>query len=251
MLSEPRQTAGPLGSPDITPAHRYFGPGRLPLAVHRLPGVSGYTASLLRRFLGRDEEGFSSCLARPCRRAVPNTPPKRLAASVSCDDPCCLRPKTGGSTFGFEFSRPPMGLLALRPSDLLTILKMALSIGFRSSVSFLSAIQATGLLTFAPVGLSPTEHASLSWTRGFLFLPNRLRRLPSPAQFSRRSPGHAAFTALVVLHSRPSTGNASLATSLSLIGLLTPVPPGDPASPPEVTHRSSVPCHPQTPWCGG
>jgi hypothetical protein len=29
------------------------------------------------------------------------------------------------------------------------------------------------------------------------------------------------------------------------------VPPGDPASPPEVTRRSSVPCHPQTPWCGG
>jgi len=26
---------------------------------------------------------------------------------------------------------------------------------------------------------------------------------------------------------------------------------GDPASPPEVTHHSSVPCHPQTPWCGG
>src|ERR1035437_2021295 len=76
---------------------------------------------------------------------------------------------------------------------------------------------------------------------GFLSLPNRLRRLP----------GHAAFTALEVLHSRPSTGRALLATSLSLIGLLTPVPPGDPASPPEVTHRSSVPCHPQTPWCGG
>jgi len=42
------------------------------------------------------------------------------------------------------------------------------------------------------------------------------------------------------LHSRPSTDRASLAISLSLIGLLTPVPPGDPASPPEVTHRSSV-----------
>jgi hypothetical protein len=81
--------------------------------------------------------------------------------------------------------------------------------------------------------------------------PNRLRRLPSPAHFRRRSPGHAAFTALEVLHSRPSTGNASLAISLSLIGLLTPVPPGDPVSPPEVTHCSSVPCHPQTPWCGG
>ena len=56
-------------------------------------------------------------------------------------------------------------------------------------------------------------------------LPNRLRQLPSPAHFRRRLPGHAAFTALVVLHSRPSTDRASLATSLSLIGLLTPVPP--------------------------
>ena len=58
-----------------------------------------------------------------------------------------------------------MGLLALRPSNLLTILKMASSIGFRRSVSLLSAIQATGLLTFTPVGLPPTEHASLRWTR--------------------------------------------------------------------------------------
>src|ERR1700685_1006894 len=47
--------------------------------------------------------------------------------------------------------------------------------------------------------------------------------------------GHAAFTALEVLHSRPSTDRASLATSLSLIGPLTPAPTGDSASPPEVT----------------
>src|SRR4051794_21676229 len=60
----------------------------------------------------------------------------------------------------------------------------------------------------------------------FLSLPNCLRRLPSPAHFRRQFPGHAAFTALVVLHSRPSTARASLATSLSLIGPLTPVPPG-------------------------
>src|SRR5882724_11323411 len=65
---------------------------------------------------------------------------------------------------------------------------------------------------------------------GFLFLPYRLRRLPFPALFRRRLPGHAAFAALEVLHSRPSTGRASLATSLSLIGLLTPVPPADSAS---------------------
>src|SRR5512133_3292651 len=81
---------------------------------------------------------------------------------------------------------------------------------------------------------------------GFLSLPNRLRRLPSPAHLRRWLPGHAAFTALEVLHSRPSTDRASLAISLSLIDLLTSVPPGDPVSPPEVTHRSSVPCHPQT-----
>jgi hypothetical protein len=57
-----------------------------------------------------------------------------------------------------------MGSLTLRPDDSLAILTMASSIGFRNSVTFLSAIQATGLLTFAPVGLSPTEHTSLCWT---------------------------------------------------------------------------------------
>jgi len=50
LLLEQLQTAGPLRSTDITPLHRYYRPGRIPLAVHRLPGVSGYTVSLLRRF---------------------------------------------------------------------------------------------------------------------------------------------------------------------------------------------------------
>ncbi len=57
-----------------------------------------------------------------------------------------------------------MGSLTLRPGDSLTIPKMALSIGFISFVSSTNTIQATGLLTLAPVGLSPTEHASLCWT---------------------------------------------------------------------------------------
>ena len=39
-----------------------------------------------------------------------------------------------------------------------------MSIGFRNSVSLLPAIQATGLLIVTPVGLSPTEQASLRWT---------------------------------------------------------------------------------------
>ena len=46
---------------------------------------------------------------------------------------------------------------SLRPDDSLTILSMASSIGSRDSVSFLPTIQATGLLTFTLVGLSPTE----------------------------------------------------------------------------------------------
>jgi hypothetical protein len=53
-----------------------------------------------------------------------------------------------------------------------------------------------------------------------------------------------AFTMLLVLFSRPTTDSASLAISLSLIGPLTPAPPGDSASPPEVTHCSSVPLPP-------
>src|SRR6266568_9039095 len=64
-----------------------------------------------------------------------------------------------------------------------------------------------------------TDPPCRPYSSGFLSLPNRLRRLPSPAHFRRRSPGHATFAALVVLHSRPSTDKASLATSLSLIGL--------------------------------
>src|SRR5215469_3011861 len=62
------------------------------------------------------------------------------------------------------FSRPPVGSLALRPGDSLTIPGMALSIGFRNSVSFLPAIQATRLPTVTSVGLSPTEHVRLRWT---------------------------------------------------------------------------------------
>jgi hypothetical protein len=55
-----------------------------------------------------------------------------------------------------------MRSLSLRPDDLLTILKMALSIGIRNSISLLSAIQATRPLTITLVGLSPTEHTSFS-----------------------------------------------------------------------------------------
>ena len=67
--------------------------------------------------------------------------------------------------WGFRFSRPYLRSLSLRPDDSLTILTMALSIGFGDSVSLHSAIQATRLLTVTSVGLAPTEHTSFFWTR--------------------------------------------------------------------------------------
>ena len=72
------------------------------------------------------------------------------------------------------FSRPPLGSLALRPGDSLTIPRMALSIGFISFVSSTNAIQATGLLTLAPVGLTPTEQTSLRWTHSPRKIPSTL-----------------------------------------------------------------------------
>src|SRR5260370_15980462 len=45
-MLETLQMAGPLGSTDITPLHRYCGPSRHPLVFGRLPGFAGYTASL-------------------------------------------------------------------------------------------------------------------------------------------------------------------------------------------------------------
>jgi hypothetical protein len=60
-----------------------------------------------------------------------------------------------------------MGSLALRPGDSLTIPRMAWSGGFLRFVSSAEAPPATGGLTVPPVGLIPTEHVCLSWTRWF------------------------------------------------------------------------------------
>jgi hypothetical protein len=122
FLLEPSQTAGPLRSADVTPLPRYYRPSRIPLAVHRLPGVAGYTISLLRRF--RDGARRVSPVARHDRVTVLSlpTPPKCFAVSVPCGTPCCLRPKSEGSAFGDQDSRGHTGSLALRPGNSLATL---------------------------------------------------------------------------------------------------------------------------------
>src|SRR5580765_5829914 len=73
----------------------------------------------------------------------------------------------------FALSRLPVRSLTLQPRNSLAILMMAVSMGFRTSVSLRPAIQATGLLARAPAGLTPAERVRLHWTH------NRMKRLAS------------------------------------------------------------------------
>jgi hypothetical protein len=57
-----------------------------------------------------------------------------------------------------------VGSLSLRPGDSLTIPRMALSVGFIRFVFLHECNPSYGDLTLTPVGLPPTEHASLRWT---------------------------------------------------------------------------------------
>jgi hypothetical protein len=103
-------------------------------------------------------------------------------AGVSCrlgqPAPChaAFAPKEGARPPDLSFvSRPLMGSLSLRPGDLLTIPKMALSVGFIRFVFSTDATQAKGLLAFTPVGLPPTEHVCLFWTHSFVKIPSGLK----------------------------------------------------------------------------
>src|SRR5438270_7332746 len=92
LLLEPLQTAGPLRSTGITPLHCYYRPSRFPLVIHRLPGVAGYTASLLADF-SAVRGGFLQLLSMilpPCYPYQP--PPKCFAASVKLRRPMLLSP---------------------------------------------------------------------------------------------------------------------------------------------------------------
>src|SRR5437867_6435277 len=149
------------------PLPRYSGPVRHPLAVGRFPGTPGYTPDLAPLISPRDEEGFSSFSMRLRHRAVApsSAGARRPFSHVGSPHVACVvfrsaRPPGFGS-FGAS-SRS----LALRPGDSLTIPLMALSIGFRVSVSLHPAIQATGRLALAPAGLAPASRTCLSLDTG-------------------------------------------------------------------------------------
>jgi hypothetical protein len=99
----------------------------------------------------------------PCCRSHPaGGHPSR---QPDCDETRGLRSANNCSASGcLRLSGLPLRSLSLRPGDSLTILVMALSMGFRASVSLRPAIQATGRLALAPAGLPPAEHICLVWT---------------------------------------------------------------------------------------
>ena len=88
-----------------------------------------------------------------------------------------------------------------------------MSIGFRVLVSRHPAIQTTGLLTLAPAGLSPAEHASLRWTHN--------RTCGSPASGSRTRP-HAFVHDTSCRHGvvlvEAAGGGPSMRSAAELIG---------------------------------
>ena len=94
-----------------------------------------------------------------------------MAGRISpCDTPCCLRPKSEGSAFEFQYFRGHTGSLALRPGDSFTILED----GF---VNRLQDSQFPSFLLFKLRGLGllprwdshPLVDASLHWTHTFRY----------------------------------------------------------------------------------
>ena len=166
LLTKELCAAGPLCSTGVAPFQRYYGPSRHRLVFDRFPGASGYAVYLAPSISRRDEDGFSSCLACPCHRAVPTTPPEGCASSdtLATHPVAFVRHEKTRPLGSIFLSGPPMGSLVLRPGDSLTILKMALSVSFIRLVSSTNRDSSYRALTFSPVGLSPTEHASLRWT---------------------------------------------------------------------------------------
>src|SRR5207248_6081917 len=117
--------------------------------------------------------GFLQLLSMSLSPCCPYFPAEVFRRFSPWDAPCCLRLKSAGSAFRARIFEVTMGSLTLRPGDSLTIHKMALSIGFRIFSFLPSCYSSYGALTFTPVGLPPTVHASLRWTHTLTFTAPR------------------------------------------------------------------------------
>ena len=161
--------AGPLRSTDITPLPRYYRPGRIPLAFHRLPGVTGYTASLLRRFL--DGARRVSPVASHDLVTVLSlpTPPKCFVASVLATLHAAFARKVRARPSDCSTFEAIWVYLRYGPATRSPPFSDGSSIGFRIFSFLPSCYSSYGAWTFAPVGLAPTDHASFRWTHTFRY----------------------------------------------------------------------------------
>ena len=120
--------------------------------------------TLLRRFLAGTRR--ASPVAQHVLVTVLSLPPRRSEGAASVRFRLPMLPSPSGCGLGprdYSFSRPQCVYCYYGPVTR-DLPGEILSIGFEGSVSISSAIQTTGLLTSAPAGLSPAEHASLRWT---------------------------------------------------------------------------------------
>ena len=158
------RAAGLLCSRGVTRVHCSYGPFRLPPAVGPLPeGHSVIGPTQLPMLSHRGGEDLSSSVTRPCHHAAANHPAGvRTTFLPDMPSSCCLRQIDEDSASGARHFGATSRALPLRPGDSLTIQKMALSAGFRPSVSLLSAAQATRGLACPSAGLTPAERARVS-----------------------------------------------------------------------------------------
>ena len=112
------------------------------------PGSPVIRPTLLRRFRvgARRASPVARMSLSPCRRSHPAGVSRRVSRVAAVHAAFALRLRARPP--GLVISGPPLRSLALRPGDSPPSRRMAVSMGFRSSVSLLPAIQATGLRLF-------------------------------------------------------------------------------------------------------
>jgi len=110
--------AGPLGSTDITPLRRYYGPGRHPLVFGRLPGVCRLYGLPCSGDFSPGRGGLLQLLGMslsPCRRFHPAKVNSRIGQCSAAHAAFALRLQARPSGI-FTFEATTRSLL-LRPGD--------------------------------------------------------------------------------------------------------------------------------------